>query len=217
MEQIDTIYLILDLIGTFAFAVSGATAAREYGLDLFGVCALAMTVATGGGIIRDVCIGAIPPAGLSTWYYLAAALLAASLTMGLYGVVKKLKRPVLLFDAIGLAFFAVIGAEKTLAFGYNGLIAIFLGIVTAVGGGAMRDVILNRIPMILEKQIYASAALFAALIVVLGSYTTVLSKDQVAIIAIIFCFVLRMLAIRNRWHLPFCSLERLNKYNKLKR
>src|SRR5690625_5160873 len=109
----DSIYLTLDLIGTFAFAVSGATAARQYGLDLFGVAALAMTVATGGGIIRDLCIGAIPPTGLSTWYYLVTALLAVILTISFYGIIQKIKHPVTIFDAIGLAFFAVIGTQRS--------------------------------------------------------------------------------------------------------
>lgn len=215
MEHFNTLYLILDLLGTFAFAVSGAVAARQYGLDLFGVCTLAMTVATGGGIMRDVCIGAIPPAGLSTWYYLATALFASLLTVSLYGLVKKMRRPVILFDAIGLAFFAVIGAEKTLAFGHNGLMAVFLGTVTAVGGGAVRDVVLNRIPMILKKEIYAAAALLAASTVVLGHYLD-LSEKVVAVVAIILCFALRMLALRNNWNLPFCSEKRMEQYNRVK-
>lgn len=215
VEKIDTLYLVLDLIGTFAFAVSGAVAARQYGLDLFGIAFLAMTVATGGGIIRDVCIGALPPAGLSTWYYLATALLAVVLTVSLYGWLEKLKRPVILFDAIGLAFFAVFGAEKTIAFGHNGMMAVFLGVITAVGGGAIRDILLTRIPMILKKEIYAAAALLAAIIVVGGHYLN-LPADGVAIFAIGVCFSLRMVAVTRNWNLPFCSEERMKKFNQVK-
>jgi uncharacterized membrane protein YeiH len=90
MDKLHAVYYLLDLAGTFAFAVSGATAARQRGLDLFGICAIAFTVACGGGIIRDVCIGAIPPAGLTTWYYLATAIFAAGMTIGLILLCKGL-------------------------------------------------------------------------------------------------------------------------------
>jgi uncharacterized membrane protein YeiH len=202
MDKLHTIYYFLDLAGTFAFAVSGATAARQRGLDLFGICAIAFTVACGGGIIRDVCIGAIPPAGLTTWYYLATAIFAAGMTIGLYPVVQKLNRPVLLFDAAGLSLFAVTGAQKALSYGHNGQVAVLLGIITAVGGGVLRDILLNRIPVILEKEIYASAALAGALIVVAGNFLNVLPGDWIAIIALIICFTLRILALRYHWNLP---------------
>ena len=193
---------ILDLIGTFAFAISGATAARERGLDLFGVTALAFTVACGGGIIRDICLGAIPPAGLRNWEYLAVATIATALTVGLYPIVQRLKRPVLLFDAVGLSLFAVTGAQKALAFGINGQGAVLLGITTAIGGGVLRDILLNRVPVILEKEIYASAALIATVIVVSGSFLGWLSGEWLSIIALITCFTLRMLALRYHWNLP---------------
>ncbi|MBN8859292.1 MAG: trimeric intracellular cation channel family protein [Sphingobacteriales bacterium] len=202
MDKLHTVYYFLDLAGTFAFAVSGATAARQRGLDLFGICAIAFTVACGGGIIRDVCIGAIPPAGLTTWYYLATAIFAAGMTIGLYPVVQRLNRPVLLFDAAGLSLFAVTGAQKALSYGHNGQVAVLLGIITAVGGGVLRDILLNRIPVILEKEIYASAALAGALIVVAGNYQNVLPGDWIAIIGLIICFTLRILALRYHWNLP---------------
>ena len=205
MDKLHTIYYFLDVAGTFAFAISGATAARHRGLDLFGICAIAYTVACGGGIIRDVCIGAIPPAGLTTWYYLATALVAAVMTIGLYPVVQRLNRPVLLFDAAGLSLFAVTGAQKALSYGHNGEVAILLGIMTAVGGGVLRDILLNRVPVILEREIYASAALIAALIVVSGTYFKWLPSDWIAIIALTVCFTLRMLALRFHWNLPAFS------------
>jgi len=202
MEKLHTLYYILDLAGTFAFAISGATAARQRNLDLFGICAIAFTVACGGGIIRDLCIGAIPPAGLSNWPYLVVAIIAAGLTVGLFSVVQRLKRPVLFFDTVGLSLFAVTGAQKALSYGHNGEVAVLLGITTAVGGGVIRDILLNRVPVILEKEIYASAALIGALIVVLGRYITWISSDWIAIIALVACFSLRELALRYRWNLP---------------
>ncbi len=214
MDKLHTLYYFLDLAGTFAFAISGATAAKQRGLDLFGICAIAFTVACGGGIIRDICIGAIPPAGLTTWYYLATAIIATGMTIGLYSVVQRLNRPVLLFDAVGLSLFAVTGAQKALSYGHNGEVAVLLGIVTAVGGGVLRDILLNRVPVILEKEIYASAALTGALIVVLGSHLKWLSSDWIAVIALTICFTLRILALRYHWNLPAFSKDKIGQDNK---
>ena len=208
MEKLHSFYYILELAGTFAFAISGAVAARQRGLDLFGICALAFTVACGGGIIRDLCIGAIPPAGLKNWEYLVVAIAAAGLTVSLYSIVQRLKRPVRFFDSVGLSLFAVTGAQKALAYGHNGEVAILLGITTAVGGGVLRDILLNRIPVILEKEIYASAALVGAVIVVLGDYFNWLSSESVSIIALTTCFILRVLALRYHWNLPVPSNDK---------
>lgn len=208
MEKLHTFYYFLDLAGTFAFAISGATAAKQRGLDLFGICVIAYTVACGGGIIRDVCIGALPPAGLATWYYLVTALAAAGMTIGFYPMVKRINRPVILFDAAGLSLFAVTGAQKALTYGHNGEVAVLLGIITAVGGGIIRDILLNRVPIILEREIYASAALLAALIVVLGHYFKWLTSSWIAVIALLVCFVLRMLSLRYHWNLPNFSNEK---------
>jgi len=208
MDKLHTIYYFLDVAGTFAFAISGATAAKQRGLDLFGICAIAYTVACGGGIIRDLCIGAIPPAGLKTWFYLTTAMIAAVMTIGLYPVVQRLNRPVLFFDAAGLSLFAVTGAQKALSYGHNGEVAVLLGVITAVGGGVLRDILLNRVPVILQKEVYASAALVGALIVVLGDYLKWVPNDWVAIIALAVCFTLRMLALLYHWNLPSFSTEK---------
>lgn len=205
MEKLQSFYYVLELAGTFAFAISGATAARKRNLDLFGICAIAFTVACGGGILRDLCLRVIPPAGLTNWPYLVAAIIATGLTVGLFSVVQRLNRPVLFFDAIGLALFAVTGAQKALTYGHNGEVAVLLGITTAVGGGVVRDVLLNRVPVILEKEIYASAALMGALIVVVGFYLNWVSGGWVAIIALTVSFNLRILALRYHWNLPVPS------------
>lgn len=205
MNELHTLYYFLDLAGTFVFAISGAVAAKQRGLDLFGICAIAFTVACGGGIIRDLCIGAIPPTGISNWKYLATAILAAVMTISLYRLVLRLNQPVLFFDALGLSLFAVTGAQKSLAYGHNAEVAILLGITTAVGGGVLRDILLNRIPVILEKEIYASAALIGALIMVLGDHFQWLPNDLTSIIALIVCFGLRLLSLRYHWNLPVYS------------
>lgn len=164
------VYSVLDLIGTFAFALSGAVAARQRRLDLFGIAAVAFMVACGGGIVRDICIGAIPPAGLSNWHYLAAAMLASALVIVAYSPVRRMRHPVLFFDATGLGLFAVAGAQKALVYSHSAELAVLLGIVRAVGGGVMRDVVLSRVPAILEREIYASAALLGAAVQVAFSY-----------------------------------------------
>jgi len=201
MIQLQPLYMFIDLAGTFAFAVSGAVAARQKGLDIFGILVIAFTVACGGGIIRDVCIGAIPPAGLSDWRYLVVAIAAAVITMSLQPVVKKLNRPVLLFDALGLALFAVSGARKTLIFGHNNEVALLLGMITAVGGGILRDILLNNVPVVLQKEIYASAALAGAGVVVVGNYFK-WPGDWAFLAGFLLCFALRMLALHFEWKLP---------------
>ncbi len=201
LVDLNAVYTFIDLAGTFAFAMSGAVAARNKGLDVLGILVVAFTVACGGGIIRDVCIGAIPPAGLQDWRYLTVAMAAAFVVMGLVPLSRWMDRPVLLFDGLGLSLFAVAGASKALDFGHNYQVAILLGMITAVGGGVLRDVLLNRVPVIFQKEIYASAALLGAAIVVLGDHLG-WNDDRVFLIGIAACFVLRMLALHFHWQLP---------------
>lgn len=195
------LYLLLDLVGTFVFAISGAVAAKQRNLDLFGVVVIAFVVACGGGIIRDVCIGATPPAGLSNWRYLVATIVAALMTIVAYPQVRRLRQPVLFFDAIGLGLFAVAGAQKALAYSHNAEVAILLGVVTAVGGGTLRDVLLTRVPGILQREIYASAALLGAVIQVVCEQLG-LSRPWTPWAATFVCVGLRLMSVRFRWHLP---------------
>ena len=201
LTKLQSLYTFIDLAGTFAFAISGAVAARQRQLDVFGILVVAFTVACGGGIVRDLCIGAIPPVGLSDWRYLTVAIAAAIMTMGLGPLVRRLNRPVLMFDALGLALFAVTGATKSLSYGHNNQVALLLGVLTAIGGGVLRDVLLNRVPVVLEKEIYASAALVGAGIVVMGNYFG-WPGDWVFLTGFLICFALRMLALEFHWRLP---------------
>jgi len=207
MAGVAPLFPLLDLAGTFAFAISGAVAARQRGLDGFGIVAIAFTVACGGGVVRDLCIGAVPPAGLADWRYLAVAVTAALLAMGAYRLVEKLAQPVLVFDAIGLGLFAVTGAQKSLAWGHNAEVALLLGMVTAVGGGVARDVLLNRVPVVLQREIYATAALLAAGIEVGGQLLGWADSWRSAL-AIALCVAWRLLSLRYQWHLPRFSRRR---------
>ncbi|QBR03840.1 trimeric intracellular cation channel family protein [Paraburkholderia pallida] len=199
--NVHTAYTVLDLIGTFAFAISGAVAARQRRLDLFGIIVVTFMVACGGGIVRDVSIGAIPPAGLSNWAYLAVSLLAAALTIAAYPQVRRLRHPVLFFDAIGLGLFAVAGAQKAWVWTDSAETAILLGMVSAVGGGVLRDILLSRVPAILEREIYASAALLgAALQVVLTANDW--SSFWTPWVATLACVALRLASLYFGWRLP---------------
>lgn len=195
------LFLILDLIGTFVFAISGAVAARQNSLDIFGILVIAFITSCGGGILRDICLGATPPVGLINWHYLVTAMLASMLTAFLYESITRLKHPVIFFDALGLGFFSVSGAQKVLMLGGEAQLAILLGTITACGGGALRDVMLARVPVILRKEIYASAALLAASLVVLGHYMDWNNIFKIWL-PIVTCIGLRGLSIRYGLNLP---------------
>ena len=187
--------LSLDIAGTFAFAVSGASAGVRRELDLFGVLLLAFAAAVAGGIARDVLIGAVPPAALTDWRYLASALVAGAMAFWWHPLIDRLKNPVQLFDAAGLALFAVAGTQKALAFGLSPLMAALLGMLTGIGGGIVRDVLLATVPSVLRSELYAVAALAGAGIVVAGDALH-LNATVTALVGAASCFVLRIAAIR---------------------
>jgi uncharacterized membrane protein YeiH len=197
----ETLLLVLDLIGTFAFALSGATAGARHQLDLFGVLVLSFAAGNAGGIARDLLIGAVPPAAISDWRYLSVSLLAGIVTFWRPFAVDQLRSLVLLFDAAGLGLFAVAGAQKALAFGLNPIMAALLGMLTGIGGGMTRDVLLAEIPTVLRADLYAVAALAGAAVVVIGDALR-LSSTAVTIAGAVLCFGLRFMAIRRGWHLP---------------
>lgn len=195
------LFTLLDIARTFVFALSGAVAAKQRNLDLFGIVTVAFTVACGGGVIRDLCISATPPAGLSNWHYLAVSTAAALLVIREYRLVTRTKQPVLVFDAMGLGLFAAAGAHKALLQAHNAEVAILLGMITGVGGGVLRDILLNLVPVILQKEIYASAALIGAGFEVIGELQH-WSARWVPWVAISLCYGLRYLALQYHWNLP---------------
>lgn len=199
-----TLLLILDLIGTFVFALSGAAAGVKGRLDIFGVLVLSYAAGNAGGIARDLLIGSVPPAAIVDWRYLAVSLLAGIVTFRRASVLDRLRSPVLLFDAAGLALFAVSGAQKALAFGLHPIMAALLGMLTGIGGGITRDVLLAEIPTVLRSDLYAVAALAGAMVVVIGAVLRVPSTAM-TIAGAVLCFGLRFLAIRRGWHLPIAG------------
>lgn len=206
MITIGTFVHVLDLGGTFVFAISGALAAVNRRLDIFGILVLSFVAGNFGGITRDVLIGAVPPAALSDSRYLLVSVLAGLITFFSYAGVDKLRTPVLLFDAVGLAFFAVAGAQKALEFGLSPIMSVLLGMLTGIGGGMTRDVLLMEIPQVLRSDLYAVAALAAAAVVVIGHISGV-SYGVSALIGGLLCLGLRYMAIRHGWHLPVAHLS----------
>ena len=195
MPSSPTLLLVLDLAGTFVFALDGGlTALRATRLDIVGVVTLAMITALGGGILRDLVIGAVPPATFDDWRYLTVAAAGGLIAFVLAGLPDRLNLPINLLDAAGLSLFAVTGASKALDFGLGPGQAIILGAVTAVGGGTVRDVLIGRIPAVLHSGLYAIPVLIGAAITVaasrLGLYGLV-----AALVAATVCFLVRLLGI----------------------
>ena len=197
----NTLLLALDLVGTFVFGLAGATAGVRRQLDIFGVAVLSFATACSGGIARDVLIGATPPAALSDWRYVAASLLAGLLAFRWHSLIERMHSPVRLFDAAGLALFAVTGTLKALAFGLHPVTAALLGMLTGIGGGMVRDVLLAQVPVVLRSDLYAVAALSGAGVVVIGDQFG-LAPAASAIAGALACFALRLAAIKRAWHLP---------------
>jgi uncharacterized membrane protein YeiH len=192
---------VLDLLGTFVFALSGAAAGVKRRLDFFGIMVLSFAAGNFGGITRDVLIGATPPGAISDWRYVAVSILAGALTFFWHPAIDRLHTFVLVADAAGLALFAVVGTHKALVYGLNPVMAALLGMLTGIGGGMMRDVLLTEVPTVLRSDIYALAALAGAAIVV-GGHLLEVPSSLAAIAGAVVCFGIRLLAIRRSWHLP---------------
>jgi uncharacterized membrane protein YeiH len=166
--SLTTIALWLDLVGTFVFGLSGGMLAVRRQLDLFGVIVLATAAATAGGAIRDMAIGDQPAAVLRDPRYLIAALAAGVTAFLGHRRVERLTKPVMLLDALGLGVFAVSGTQKALLFGLNPAAACLIGVLTAAGGGVVRDVLVAEVPRVLREEIYAVAAILGAAVVIAG-------------------------------------------------
>jgi uncharacterized membrane protein YeiH len=202
-----TLLLAVDLAGTLVFAVEGAMAAAKGHLDLLGAMVLAFATALGGGIIRDVLIGASPPNSIRDWRYGAIAFVGAAMVFLFEEQVRHIPQMLMVtLDAAGLSLFAVAGAEKALEFGIHPFLAVLMGGITGVGGGTIRDVLLAQVPMVLRADVYATAALAGAAVVVAGR-SLKLPKTAAAVAGIMVCFLLRMISVWRHWNLPVLGLH----------
>ncbi len=197
----DAALFALELIGIAAFAASGAVAAVRARLDLFGVIVLALTTALGGGVMRDVLLGVHPPTGLVTWPFLAVAAGTGLAVFWFHPTVARLRRSVLLLDAIGLGLFVTAGTSTALYMGIPPYSACLVGMTAGIGGGALRDVLLREIPMVLRREIYALAALGGAVVVAVG-YWLRLPDAPVMIVGSAIVVGLRILALWRKWNAP---------------
>jgi uncharacterized membrane protein YeiH len=198
----DRLVLGFDLVATFVFGLEGASAAVNANLDVFGALVLGFVTALGGGIIRDLLIGDTPPAAFRDQHYMITALVGALVATAIFAPISHVPRWVLtVLDAGGLSLFAVSGATKALEFGANDLTAMICGIITAVGGGAIRDVLLNVVPQVLRTSVYASAALFGTVVMLIGIRAGQ-PRGRMMCIGGVACLALRLVAAWQHWNLP---------------
>ncbi|WP_097220822.1 MULTISPECIES: trimeric intracellular cation channel family protein [unclassified Streptomyces] len=193
----------LDLIGIFVFAISGALLAVRKNFDVFGMAVLAEVTALGGGLFRDLVIGAVPPAAFTDLGYFLTPLLATLLVFFLHPQVERIQGAVNVFDAAGLGLFCVAGTIKAYEYGLGLTASAGLGLTTAVGGGVLRDVLANEVPSLLrwDRDLYAVPAIVgSALIALCIRYDVV--NPLTSGLAVITAFVLRLLAMRYHWRAP---------------
>lgn len=206
-----TLFFIAEIIGTIAFALSGTMVGLKYKLDIFGVLLLAVTTALGGGMIRDLLIGRIPPVMFRDYRYLLTAVgvslavfLVARFARKRYAQFEeKLSFYNNIFDSIGLGAFVVVGIQAGIGAGYgdNGFFLGFLGVLTCIGGGILRDLFVARMPGVLHKHVYALPCILGACLYLL--LTRMQVNDLISIpVVMAFVFVFRMLAAKYHWNLP---------------
>jgi len=192
---------LIDILGTVAFAISGVSAAMQKKLDLFGVLIIAFITAIGGGTLRDMMIGDLPVSWIRNIDYSIIILITSVIAIFFNNVIKNFQITLLIFDSLGLGFFTVLGLQKGIAFGLHPLICVALGTVTGCFGGVIRDISLNNIPMIFQKEIYATACIIGG-----GAYFFLLyfevNKDWMDIICITLIFLIRIIVVRFQLSLP---------------
>lgn len=200
-EGAGLLLVLLDLIGIFAFAISGGLVGVRKGLDVFGVLVLAAATGLGGGFLRDVLIGAVPPATLADWRYLVVPVVAGLVTFWFHPALGRMERLVTVFDAFGLGVFCVVGALKALDYGLGPLPAALMGAVTAVGGGILRDLLAGRVPVVLRSELYATPALVGAAVAVAGGSSS-LPTWTFAIPAAALATFWRLVSVWRGWNAP---------------
>jgi uncharacterized membrane protein YeiH len=200
--KLSNVVLAADLGGTALFALEGALIAIRAGLDLLGIMVIGFVAALGGGIIRDVLIGATPPAAIRDQRYPLLAFGGTVVAMLATPLLRQAPQtPLIALDAAALALFAVAGLQKALVRGVGPVGAVLMGTLTAVGGGMVRDVLLAQVPVILRTDFYATAAIIGCVAILLARRVG-LSMQTASAVGGLTCFAARMLGALNSWHLP---------------
>lgn len=189
-----------DLFGTLVFAISGVLTALDKKFDLVGSIVIGLITAVGGGSLRDLLIGSTPVGWMKDEYYLIAILLGVLLSYALKPWIIRLKRSMFLFDTLGIGVFTILGLQKTLDTGLSIPVALLMGVVSAVFGGVIRDVLCNEVPLIFRRQIYASACLAGGLVYVLGLQAS-LPVLWISLLSIAIVVGIRYLSVRYNWSL----------------
>lgn len=196
----DILY-VLDILGTFAFAISGALVASNKKFDLFGVIIIAFATAVGGGMIRDILIDAHPINWIGELNYIWTILIAVLFTYLFKSKIAPLSKTMFLFDTIGISVFTLLGIQKGLNYDLHPFIAVVMGMVSAVMGGVIRDILTNQIPLIFRKEIYASACLLGGVVFLICNYFEL--SEFVRIIATMSSIIIvRLVAVKYRLELP---------------
>ncbi|HEY9260057.1 trimeric intracellular cation channel family protein [Chitinophaga sp.] len=197
-----TFIQVLELLGTFAFAVSGATAAINKSYDVIGLLALAFVTAIGGGTIRDLLIGATPVAWMTDELSNTAIIAAAIIAALFFSYVKKLNRLLNTFDAIGLGMFTITGINKGVAANLPMPVCVALGVITGTFGGLLRDVICDEQPILFTREIYAAASIAGGVLYLVAGHYTGIPGDISKSIAVTVIVTIRLISLRNNWQLP---------------
>ncbi|MCD8422632.1 trimeric intracellular cation channel family protein [Tenacibaculum finnmarkense] len=196
----DIIYA-LDIAGTFAFAISGALVAMKKQFDVFGVVIIAFVTAVGGGMIRDVLINAHPINWISDLNYIWTILTAVGFTFLFRSKIAPLRKTMFLFDTIGISVFTLLGLEKGLSYDLHPFVALVMGMVSAVFGGVLRDVLTQKVPLIFKKEIYASACLAGGVVyLILEEFK--INKDLQFVIPTLVVFLIRSIVVKYKLELP---------------
>ncbi|MGJ9412518.1 trimeric intracellular cation channel family protein [Aeromicrobium sp. CF4.19] len=196
----DLALLLLDLLGIAVFAATGALVAVRKELDVFGAIVLGGITGLGGGVLRDLLIGSVPPAALVDWRYLITPVAAAVIVFVFHPAVGRMEKQIGVLDAVGLALFCVTGAVKAHDAGLGIIASALCGMLTAIGGGMMRDVLAGRVPVIFREELYATPAFTGALLAVLAAEIGLGPWTYVVSAAI--CLVWRLLALWRGWRAP---------------
>ncbi len=199
------LYLI-DILGTLVFAISGVLAAVEHKFDIVGAFMLGLVTAIGGGTLRDILIGATPVGWMTDLNYLACVILSIMLCYFLKASLKKMRKGLFLFDTIGIGIFTILGIQKTLAYELSPVIALLMGIVSAVFGGVIRDVLSNEVPLIFRKEVYASVCFLGGLLYLSLHYLGC-NYELSIILPILLVVIIRVIAVKNDWQIPFRPLQ----------
>jgi len=201
---------VLDILGTFAFAVSGALVASDKKFDLFGVVIIAFVTAVGGGMLRDLLIDAHPINWIGDLNYMYTIFLAVIFTFLFKSKIAHLSKTMFLFDTVGLSVFTLLGLEKGLSFNLNPIIALMMGMISAVFGGVLRDVLTNKIPLIFEKEIYASACLVGGISYLLLTYFN-MTENVIFVFSASIIVIIRVIAVKFKLQLPKIKDDLFNK------